>query len=116
MNNEIKLNLNITVPGRVMMSEQLCSENNKYDNVKISLNVKGKRELLDVKVRSTISAKQSINISKEAYEYFIGKEAPYFMKQKEWARLSKQEKLRAHLDEIVANVGGISYTYKIFEE
>lgn len=117
MNNEIKLNLNIKLPGRVMMSEQLCSENSDYEElIFYTFNKKGKKEFNSVKTRSTIPATQSINITKEAYDYFISKENPYFISNRLWSKMSKKERLKAHLDNICESLNGISYTYKVFDD
>lgn len=117
MNNEIKMNLNIRLPGRVMMSEQLCSKNNIYDEQSLFiLDKRNKRHFYNIKTRKTIDATQSINITKTAYDYFIGKDNPHFVPFRQWSKMSKKEKLKAHLDNICEALGGLSYEYKIFED
>jgi hypothetical protein len=46
----------------------------------------------------------------------ISKECPYFSKPKDWARMSKIKRLEAHLEETCKALGGISYTYQVFED
>lgn len=117
MNNEIKMNLNIKLPGRVMMSEQLCSENNKYDSYSFYItDKKGKKEFYNIRTRSTIPVTQSINITRIAYDYFIGKDNPSFIPHRQWIKMSKNERLKAHLDNLCESMGGMSYTYKVFED
>lgn len=118
MDNEIKLNLNIKLPGSTMISEQLCSENSDcYDDNKLIITDKrNKKHIINFKTRKTIPATQSINITKQAYDYYISKECPSFCKNKEWLTMSKYNRLNAHLDEICKTLGGLSYTYKVFDD
>ena len=53
---------------------------------------------------------------KEAYYYMTGNEVPEFSNAKEWKRLSKKQKLEAHLQRICENMNGISYTYTVFPD
>lgn len=117
MSNEIKMNLNIKLPGRVMMSEQLCSENSEYDEKSLFVtDHRNKRKFYNIKIRKTIPATQSINITKTAYDYFIGKENPHFINHRIWSKMNKVDRLKAHLDNICDSLGGISYEYKVFED
>ena len=123
--SEIKVNLSITLQGRVLMSEQECSKNpNNYDyhsmlvesTVKIKKGKKVDKELIKFRTRKSIPASQSINISKEAYEYYISKECPEFSKPKYWQSMSKKMRLEAHLAEITKGLNGIRFTYQVFED
>ena len=51
----------------------------------------------------------------DAYEYMIGKEAPYFVKPRDWERLTKKQRLEAHLKRIVEELGGVSFTYAVLD-
>jgi hypothetical protein len=93
---DIKINLSIVLPGRIKLSKQECLENpkNKYK-----------------------TAKQSLNISKEGYLSMISnKEIPYWSNAKNWSRLNTKERLEQHLQKICESLGGITYSYKIFDE
>lgn len=122
--SEIKVNLSITLQGRVLMSEQECSKNpNNYDYhsmvVETGYNKKTKKsttDLIKFRTRKSIPATQSINISKEAYEYYISNECPDFSKPKYWQSMSKKMRLEAHLAEITKGLKGISFTYQVFED
>lgn len=117
MEKEIKLNLNVQLPGSVMFSEQLCSENsNLYDTISIIVSNKNKKKVISAKTRKCIPATQSLNITKEAYNYFTGKESPYSINNRKWLQMSKKERLKTHLDSICESLGGISYTYEIFND
>lgn len=118
MENEIKLNLNIKLPGSLMFSEQLCSENSElYENNRLVVtDKKNKKYSYNIKTRGSVPATQSINISRAAYNYFIGKENPYFINNKKWLQMSKKERLKAHLDDICSALNGISYTFQVFDD
>lgn len=126
--NEIKLNLNIVLPGSTMLSKQECLKNPKESYQKEAIRVESIKpdkkkkktiktvEYLDIRVRKCRTASQSINMTKEAYDYMVSKECPYFAKPKDWARMSKVKRLEAHLEETCKALGGISYTYQVFED
>ena len=126
MNNEIKVSLSITLPGSVMLSQEQAKalEEEKvgtgYDT--FSMRVEGKNgdgkkdaETITVKTRKCKPAGQSLNLSMDAYEYMIGKEAPYFVKPRDWERLTKKQRLEAHLKRVVEGLGGVSFTYTILD-
>lgn len=126
--NETKLNLNIVLPGNTMLSKQECLKNPKDSFEKQVIRVESVKpdkkkkkyiktvEYLDIHVRKCRTASQSINMTKEAYDYMVSKECPYFAKPKDWARMSKVKRLEAHLEETCKALGGISYTYQVFED
>ena len=56
-------------------------------------------------------------MSKEAYEYMIDKgSCPSWSKPGKWAAMSEKERLEAHLQRTVEHLGGVSYTYQVFED
>lgn len=126
--NEIKLNLNIVLRGRTLLNAKECAENPKESFEKQVIRVESAKpdkkkkkliktvEYLDIHVRKCRTASQSINMTKEAYDYMVSKECPYFAKPKDWARMSKVKRLEAHLEETCKALGGISYTYQVFED
>lgn len=62
-------------------------------------------------------ATQSLNMSKEAYEYMIDKDScPSWSKPGKWAAMSEKKRLEAHLQRTVEHLGGVSYTYQVFED
>ena len=125
--DDVKLNLNIILPGSIMLSSRECEENPKnYEKQVIRVETikqdkKKKKpikfvEYLDIYVRKCRTASQSINLTKQAYDYMTSKECPYFAKPKDWARMSKIKRLEAHLEETCKALGGISFTYQVFED
>ena len=126
MNNEIKVSLSIVLQGSIMYSQEQAKalEEEKvgtgYDT--FSMRVEGKNgdgkkdaKTITVKTRKCKPAGQSLNLSMDAYEYMIGKEAPYFVKPRDWERLTKKQRLEAHLKRIVEGLGGVSFTYTILD-
>lgn len=73
-------------------------------------------EVITFHTRKTKPATQSLNIYKDAYNYMISGECPYWSKPKVWNNLSVKERLEAHLQRIAKGLGGTSYTYQIFED
>ena len=74
-------------------------------------------EIITFHTRKCKSATQSLNMSKEAYEYMIDKDScPSWSKPGKWAAMSKKERLEAHLQRTVEHLGGVSYTYQVFED
>ena len=125
MNNEIKVSLSVTLQGGVMLSQEQAKalEEEKvgtgYDafSMRVEGLEKGKKatETITVKTRKCKPAGQSLNLSMDAYEYMIGEEAPYFVKPRDWERLTKKQRLEAHLKRIVEGIGGVSFTYAILD-
>lgn len=120
--NESKVNLSITLRGNVMLSEQECSKNPKecynYHKQVVS-DKKGKKETIVFTTRKNRLIRQSINLTKEAYEYMISDEVPEWYSTgvpKKWKSLSKKEKLELHLKTICDSLNGESFTYQVFEE
>ena len=125
--NEIKLSLSIVLPGRILLSEQECSKNPKesyFNNVVVVENENHKKEILHFQTRKSRIARQSLNINKASYDYMTAKSSnakmdalncPEWAKPKEWFKLSKTQRLEAHLLRITRSLGGISYTYQVFD-
>ena len=123
--NEIKVSLSIVLQGSIMYSQEQAKalEEEKvgtgYDafSMRVEGLKKGKKdaETITVKTRKCKPAGQSLNLSVDAYNYMIGEEAPYFVKPKDWERLTKKQRLEAHLRRIVEGLGGVSFTYAILD-
>ena len=125
MNNEIKVSLSVTLQGSVMLSQEQAKalEEEKvgtgYDTV--NMRVEGRKDgkkdakTITVETRKCKPANQSLNLSVDAYNYMIGKEAPYFVKARDWERLTKKQRLEAHLKRIVEGLGGVSFTYAVLD-
>lgn len=74
------------------------------------------KEVLEIHTRKSKPATQSLNICKESYEYMTSKDCPSWSKPKVWNAMNKKERLESHLQRITEGLGGVSYTYQVFEE
>ncbi|AXQ62737.1 hypothetical protein PhiCrAssBcn20_64 [Bacteroides phage PhiCrAssBcn20] len=123
--NDVKVSLSIILQGGVMYSQEQAKALEKekvgtgYDtfNMRVEGLKDGKKdaETITVKTRKYKPAGQSLNLSMDAYDYMTGKEAPYFVKAKDWERLTKKQRLEAHLKRIVEELGGVSFTYVVLD-
>lgn len=120
MNNTVKVNLSIKLPGSVMLSQQAAENTpNSFNEFKIEVSgPKGEnREVLTIQTRKSVPASQSLNISKDAYDAMIDVElCPYWSKEGTWAGMNTKMRLEAHLRRICEGLGGTSYTYQVFED
>lgn len=143
--NEIKLNLSIELPGSTMLSKEECLKTTRKVIEKKTKAGKIYKKTIEVKVedwdkmkkhsmrvadingtnpeiitfhtRKCKPATQSLNMSKGAYECMINKDScPSWSKPGKWAAMSEKERLEAHLQRTVEYLGGISYTYQVFED
>ena len=123
--NEIKVSLSIVLQGSIMYSQEQAKalEEEKvgtgYDtfNMRVEGLKDGKKDAktITVETRKCKPANQLLNLSVDAYNYMIGKEAPYFVKARDWKRLTKKQRLEAHLKRIVEGLGGVSFTYAVLD-
>lgn len=124
--NEIKVSLSIVLQGSTMDSQEQAKALEKekvgtgYDT--FSMRVEGKKsdgkkdvQTITVKTRKSKPASQSLNLSMDAYNYIVSNEAPYFVKPRDWERLTKKQRLEAHLKRIVEELGGVSFTYAVLD-
>ena len=139
--SEIKLSLSIELRGSTMFSKEECLKTThkvietgkiykKTIEVKVedwdkmekhTMRVTDKdgtnSEIITFHTRKCKPATQSLNMSKEAYEYMIDKgSCPSWSKPGKWAAMSEKERLEAHLQRTVEHLGGTSYTYQVFED
>jgi hypothetical protein len=139
--SEIKLSLSIVLQGSTMFSKEGCLKTtqkvittkngrkrtvtkvvedwdkmNKH-TIRVTDTNGTNPEIITFHTRKCKPATQSLNISKEAYEYMIGKDScPSWSKPSKWAAMSEKERLEAHLQRTVEHLGGTSYTYQVFED
>lgn len=123
--NEIKLSLTILLPGRTILSKEACLKTMQkgneivvvedYDKCDKSYVNVGKRTYT-IHTRKCKPATQKINLGRDAYEYFISNECPYWCKPKVWNALSKKQRLLAHLEGIAESLNGKLESYHIFED
>lgn len=122
--SEIKISVSITLPGGVMLTQAEAKQLEKektgtgFDITKLKVeDKKGNKDVLSIKTRKYKSCSQSINMSKEAYDYMVSKDSclsnikPYV-----WNKMNKTQRLEAHLDLVCKALKGTSYTYKVFDD
>lgn len=139
--SEIKLSLSIELQGSTMFSKEECLKTTRetittkngrkrtvikvvedWDKMeKHTMRVTDTNgtnpEIITFHTRKCKPATQSLNMSKEAYEYMIDKDScPSWSKPSKWAAMSEKERLEAHLQRTVEHLGGTSYTYQVFED
>lgn len=126
--SEIKVRLSMTVPGAQMLSSQECEKNPKesYDITKLRVrNGRGKNstELITVATRKNKTAKQSISITKEAYDYMVSDELAseiYSLLRKDpkhvWLKMTPKQRLEAHLSIIAESFNAIGFTYEVLDD
>lgn len=123
--NEIKVSVSIILRGSILLTqeeaetlekEQPKSGFEKHTQVVEDPNGKD-RQVIHYQTRKCKTASQSVKLCKEAYLHMIDKGAcPEWMKKNKWATMSKKERLESHLQRLTEHLGGISFTYKVFED
>lgn len=143
MNNEIKVSLTITLPGRVMFSKEECLETiqkeilkpiSKKKKIKIVKDIQvpiknkfstnslvvedtdGTKERIQFFTRKCIPARQNISINKDAYKDMVSSNCPSWESPYKWNNKNKIARLESHLQRLMENYNGISYSYQIFED
>ena len=122
--SEIKVSVSITLQGGVMLTQAEAEQLEKdkvgtgYGLTRIKVkNKKGNADVLNVRTRKSRTATQTISMYKEAYEYMTSKDScPSSIKQFVWVKMKPVQRLEAHLDLVCKSLGGISYTYKVFDD
>lgn len=124
--DSIKISATFEINGSQMYSQAECDADvtkTKHEviHVKTVVNPKAKNKkyehtAIHTNIRKSIPATQSINMTDEAYEYFISNEAPSFSNPKAWKKLSNTEKIEAHLNEVAKSLRGKLINYKVFED
>lgn len=142
---EIKVSLNVALPGRTMFSKEEClktiqkevtkkSKSGKIykktievqvedwdkcdsNTLKVTDSQSKKSEVITFHTRRSKPATQTINIRKEAYDYMTdANECPSWVKPFVWKKMNKTKRLESHLQRTVEHLGGTSYTYRVYED
>ena len=142
---EVKVSLTIGLPGAIMWSKEECLKTThkviekktkagkiykKTIEVKVedwdkmekrAMRVTDKDgtnpEIITFHTRKSKPATQTISICKEAYDYMTdSNECPSWVKLFVWKQMGKTKRLESHLQRIMEHLGGVSYSYKVFED
>lgn len=124
--NVTKLTANIELPGSVMFGKEACQKSPKElteynclivtDKIRKGKKVKYNKEKLVFFTRKCVPALQVINMSEEAYQYMISNEVPSFSNRSTWMKMSKEQRLVAHLNETAAYLGGKLASYCVYPD
>ena len=124
--NVIKLTANIELPGSVMFGKEACQKSPKElteynclivgDRIRKGRKTEYKKEKLTFFTRKYVSALQVINMSEETYQYMICNEVPSCSNRSTWMRMSKEQRLVAHLNETAAYLGGKLASYCVYPD
>lgn len=124
MNNEVKVSVTITLQGGVMLTHEEAKAREKqglasYDNFSMEVSdAKGEnKEVIHFQTRKSVPAIQVLNITNEGYNTMIDELIiPYWAKAGYWTSINSKMRLEAHLQKICESLGGMSYTYTVFED
>ena len=126
--SEIKVRLSMTVPGAGLLTPEFCEKNPKesYNVTKLRVqNGRGKNstELITVATRKNKTAKQSISITKEAYDYMVSNEFEskcssllHKYPKHVWLKMTPKQRLETHLSIIAESFNAIGFTYEILDD
>lgn len=146
---EVKVRLSMSVPGAQLLSEQECSKNPKksYNVETVSVEFKTRKgklqkENITVRTRRRRLVKQSLNISKEAYDYMTAVDQPpterlakklYIYKTVGKGKNGKPKKVKVettvwdhqfnptkrldwHMARIAASLGAVDYQFEVLDD
>ena len=121
--------------GNLLYYHETVPDLSKFDKhvFKILNKEENKLETYVYFTRKNRPAKQTINISEEAYEYYVSTEVPSnfhipaelraslkrsheSFEQQAWKKLSKEERLEWHLKSICDSMGGKMESYTVFDD
>lgn len=135
--SEIKVRLSLHMPGAQRLSWEEAQKHPKesYDVFPIKVESTDKRgkthyERLVIKTRKNRIIKQSVQLSKEAYDYMtsdevpdhkLGKRVPFRRNGKRvmvpvWETYSDSQKLEWHFKKIADSLGAVGFNYEILED
>lgn len=128
MNNEIKVSLTVILPGRVMLSQKQAEASEKqtlgsgFDHFSMEVseldkvNKKFNREVIQVETRKSVPSSQALNITVDVYETMIdSSNCPYSLKHNVWQSMTIKGRLEYNLQKTCEYLGGVSYSYVVFE-
>ena len=122
METNIKLRLSIDLQGGTLVRQ---SESEKIDYAIFKANYqKGKKPVYELVKKGykkhyplvAKPAKQVINMTETAYYYMISDECPSFSHPKKWRELNETQRLEKHLERIVSDLKGKSFTYEVLDD
>lgn len=132
--NNVKVNLIMTIPGMVMMSEKDCAQNrSRYEKTSVDISANPQKKFyVNVYTRGCKPASKTLNISLQAYRHFVSREVPENfsapvgfqpigkskrpLKEQAWSIMNKWQRLEWHLNDLCASMGGTLTSYKVYDD
>lgn len=121
---ETKLSVTFNLKGRLPLTKKVADALEKqqkglgyHEETYKGINKNGKPVSVTYKVVNNRPCKQSINMAEEAYNYMVSATSfPEGFSKSNWAKMSKTKRLEEHLNLICKDLGGVSFTYKVFDD
>lgn len=145
---EVKVRLSMNVPGAQMLSSQECDKNPKqnYNVDTVTVEVRTKKggihkENVTVRTRKCRLVKQTLNISKEAYDYMTAADQPpterlakkvYIIKtigkgkngkpkkvtteSTVWTQMTLLKRLNWHMARTAESLGAVDYHFEVLDD
>lgn len=120
--SDIKVRLSLSIPGAQMISreEALQYPVDSYETHRFSVestDKKGhkKKETIVVKTRKPRMVKQSIQITKEAYDYML-ETPPSSERIRGWNTYRKNQRLNSHFRAIAESLGATDFHFEILDD
>ena len=109
---EIKVSLSVSLQG------SNTDPNVEVKNVVFVWDNKQKKHIpVEFYTKGNSLITQTINISKEAYNYMTSQnDCPEWEKMFKWKQMNKITRLDSHMKRISDYLGGLSYSYQVFDE
>lgn len=125
---EPKISLTMTLPGRILISQQEAENKPKMmnDEQLILRSWKGKKDIVSFKTRKTLPIKQVLKMTEEAYQYMLNEPVSskynrFIAKSKGksiriWDNMSEDVRIKLHCKRIADDFGAIDFTYNIMND
>lgn len=121
------MSVNIVLPGRTRFTQaeakQLEKENegSGYDITVVKADIPKKqfikKKTYIIKTPKYRTVTQTINMYEDSFDYMTGVDScPEGTNLGLWKRMRKKQRLETHLQRLCDSLGGLSYTYKVFDE
>ena len=132
---EPKINVIFLLPGNKLVREQAAENDIDFteevnittENIKRKKNKKdSSSNVMSFRIRKTLPVRQSIKMSKEAYENMLHESTNVKYNRiiakskgkpiRVWDNMSINERIKKHCQLIASDLGAISFTYNILED
>lgn len=135
--NDIKVSVSIVLPGSTLFTQEKAETlekeqpnsgfetksqvintpipNSKKDRKKLKGD-KVKKTTISYTIRKCKTAKQVLKLNKETYLAMVSSSCPEWIKIQRWNTMNRNQRLEAHIQRIMEDLQGISYSYQILND